>query len=116
MLGILVIAILAGFAVYVLHNTVYEQQDIRLRKNAAFALALSYPMILLSFVGGDNFNANPINIQIWTALAGVFVCRVQALARIKDAKHARWLEEQERIRLAALREAQPPFATSTTRT
>jgi O-Antigen ligase len=75
-IGILVILIPAFFVLRMLHNTVYLSKDRTSRNDAAFALSLSLPMIFLSFVGGDNFNANPINIQIWTAIAGVFVCRI----------------------------------------
>lgn len=74
-LGILVIAIPMLFVLKLLHDTVYRSHDRNSRNDAAFALSLSLPMIFLSFIGGDNFNTNPINIQIWTAIAGVFVCR-----------------------------------------
>lgn len=59
-----------------LHDIVFKARQNQDRNDTAFALSLSLPMVFLSFVGGDNFNANPINIQIWTAFAGVFVCRV----------------------------------------
>lgn len=96
--GVLAIAIPGLFAVSILHKTIFNQQTTQLRNNAAFALALTYPMILLSFVGGDNFNANPINIQLWTGLAGVFVCRSQSIAGRRKAKQDAWEMEQERIR------------------
>ncbi len=74
-LGVLVVLIPTLFVLKRLHYIVFKTQTIHERNNAAFALSLSLPMIFLSFVGGDNFNANPINIQIWTAFAGVFVYR-----------------------------------------
>ena len=73
--GMLVILIPAIFALRILHTAVYQATDRNERNDAAFVLSLSFPMILLSMIGGDNFNTNPINLQIWTAIAGVFVCR-----------------------------------------
>ncbi len=95
-LGILVIAIPGAFALFVLHRTIFHQQTTELRDSAAFVLALILPMIALSFVGGDNFNANPINIQLWTGLAGVFVCRSQSIAARRRIKRETWEEEMER--------------------
>jgi hypothetical protein len=73
--GMLVILIPSLSTLHVLHRTAYQAGDLQDRNDAAFTLALSFPIILLSMVGGDNFNTNPINLQIWTAIAGVFVCR-----------------------------------------
>ncbi len=64
---------------YGLHSTVFAQSNKQNRNDSAFAVALSLPMILISFVGGDNFNTNPINLQIWTAVVGVLVFRKQLM-------------------------------------
>lgn len=101
-IGILAVAIPGMFALFILHRTVLNQQTRQLRNQAAFALALSFPMIGLSFIGGDNFNANPINIQLWTGIAGVFVCRSQSIAGRKRERQIAWEEEQERLRLLLL--------------
>ena len=69
--------IAGGFVIYGLHSTVISQKNYQDRKDSAFALALSLPMILMSFLGGDNFNTNPINLQIWTSFVGVLVVRKQ---------------------------------------
>ena len=51
-------------------------------------------MILISFLGGDNFNTNPINLQLWTAFVGVLVVRKQlqqerlAESKLIEKKHA----------------------------
>jgi len=73
--GMLVVLIPAIVALRILHTAVYQAKDRPERNAAAFVLALSLPMIFLSMIGGDNFNTNPINLQIWTTIAGVFVCR-----------------------------------------
>ena len=78
--GLFSIFIPAGFALFLLHRAVYQAADLKDRNDAAFVFALCLPAILMSAVGGDNFNTNPINLQIWTTVAGVFVCR-QALLR-----------------------------------
>jgi hypothetical protein len=72
----LIVVFASGFVVLsALHSTIFAQQNRLDRNDNAFALALSLPMILLSFLGGDNFNTNPINLQIWTAFVGVLVAR-----------------------------------------
>jgi hypothetical protein len=73
--GMLAILIPAAFAMSMLHRAIYRASDLKDRNDAAFALALCLPAILMSMIGGDNFNTNPINLQIWTALAGVFTIR-----------------------------------------
>ena len=75
--GVLAVMIAGGFVIYGLHSTVISQKNYQDRKDSAFALALSLPMILMSFLGGDNFNTNPINLQIWTSFVGVLVVRKQ---------------------------------------
>ncbi len=77
--GLLTIAITGGIVLYGLHTTVFAQRSRQDRNDNAFAIALSLPMIYLSFLGGDNFNTNPINLQIWTAFVGVLVVRKQLL-------------------------------------
>lgn len=74
-IGLLCIAIPSIILLGALHSTVYVQNHKQDRNDTAFAIALSLPMIFLSFLGGDNFNANPINIQIWTAFVGVLIVR-----------------------------------------
>ena len=76
-LGLLAIAITGGIVLYALHTTVFSQENKQDRNDNAFAIALSLPMIYISFLGGDNFNTNPINLQIWTAFVGVLVARNQ---------------------------------------
>jgi len=73
--GFLAILIPGGMILVYLHRAAFRATDRQTRNDAAFALALALPMVGLSFIGGDNFNANPINIQIWTSFAGVMICR-----------------------------------------
>ena len=73
--GLFAILIPGVFALRPLHRAIYRASDLKERNDAAFTLALCLPAILMSMVGGDNFNTNPINLQIWTALAGVFTIR-----------------------------------------
>ena len=73
--GILAILIPSMFTLRGLHRTAYQSKDLSDRNDAAFVLSMSLPMIFLSMIGGDNFNTNPINLQLWTAVAGVFVLR-----------------------------------------
>lgn len=81
LLGILAVLIPGIIALSALHFTVFNQRDRDDRNDIAFALGLSLPMIGLSFIGGDNFNTNPINLQIWTAFVGVLVVRQATLRR-----------------------------------
>jgi O-Antigen ligase len=74
-IGLLCIFIPGVIVLSALHSTVFVQRDKQERNDTAFAIALSLPMIFMSFLGGDNFNANPINLQIWTAFVGVLIVR-----------------------------------------
>ena len=71
--GLLGVIIPGGFLVWTLHRSVFVTSTKQDRNDVAFVLGLSLPMIFLSFIGGDNFNTNPINLQIWTAFAGIFI-------------------------------------------
>jgi len=74
-LGMLGIIIPGAIVLFTLHRVVWQAPDKASRNESAFVLALTLPIFGLSFIGGDNFNTNPINLQIWTAFAGVFVWR-----------------------------------------
>ncbi len=96
-IGLLCVAIPGAIVLIALHSTVFVQNQKQDRNDTAFAMALSLPMIFLSFVGGDNFNANPINIQIWTAFVGVLIVR-QFHLRNKAAER---LEKREKAALSS---------------
>lgn len=98
-IGLLVVALPAVFVIIVLHRVVYSAPNNELRNDAAFVLALGLPIIGLAFVGGDNFSANPINLQIWSALGGLFVCRkyfksVHMLSLKQTAEDFKLLDER----------------------
>ena len=93
-IGLLAVLIAGAIVLYTLHATVFAQRNKQDRNDNAFAVALSLPMILISFLGGDNFNTNPINLQLWTAFVGVLVVRKQlqqerlAESKLIEKKHA----------------------------
>ncbi len=72
-IGLLGVVIPGTIALVVLHRTILSRYNPEGTNDPAFALALCLPMIGLSLIGGDNFSTNPINLQIWTAFAGVLV-------------------------------------------
>ncbi len=88
-IGVLCIVIPGVILLSALHSTVFVQRDKQDRNDTAFAIALSLPMIFMSFLGGDNFNANPINLQIWTAFVGVLVVRQTYLRRKAEERQER---------------------------
>jgi hypothetical protein len=93
-IGLLCVLIPGVILLTALHSTVFVQREKQDRNDTAFAIALSLPMIFMSFLGGDNFNANPINIQIWTAFVGVLIVRQSYLrkkAEERQEKHERTL-------------------------
>ncbi len=77
--GLSIIAIFGSFIARYLHQSVFLANTRQARNEAAFVLALALPVIGMSFVAGDNFSTNPINLQIWTCLAGVFIARKESL-------------------------------------
>ncbi|HEY8962153.1 MAG TPA: hypothetical protein VIM57_08090 [Luteolibacter sp.] len=84
--GLLVILLPAVFIMVLLHRAAYRSPARQSRADAAFILALALPMIGLSFIGGDNFNANPINMQIWTAFVGALICRAESWRELRRKK------------------------------
>lgn len=58
-----------------LHRVIFKCKDSKLRREGAFTMACIIPMFLLAAVGGSPFNTNPINLQIWSIFAGVFIIR-----------------------------------------
>jgi hypothetical protein len=80
-IGLLCIAIPGIVLLRALHSTVFVQKHKQERNDTAFAIALTLPVIFLSIIGGDNFNTNPINLQIWTAFVGVLIVRQSYLLK-----------------------------------
>ena len=76
--GLLALVIPLVFILFKLHKSCWNQPNVESVKWAAFALALVLPMIVMSMLGGGNFNTNPINLQIWSTFAGVFIMRAYA--------------------------------------
>lgn len=84
--GLLVVVLFGGTLLVSLHSIPFNSFTKQERNDAAFALALALPMVGMSFVGGDNFNTNPINLQIWTSFSGVLVCRSVIMLRRKERR------------------------------
>jgi hypothetical protein len=45
------------------------------RNEGAFIMASIIPILILSFMGGDNFSMTPINLKIGSIFAGIFIIR-----------------------------------------
>lgn len=104
--GLLVVAIFSSALIYILHGIPLNSLTKEDRNDAAFALALALPIVGMSLIGGDNFNTNPINLQIWTSFSGVLVCRA---VFILSRRERRMLSQQEiAAASAAMLEASSP--------
>lgn len=86
--------IFAMVMLYTLHKVTFRTTDPQLRKDGAFILGCIVPVLILSSIAGDNFTTTPINLQIWTVFAGIFILRrvieenrllVQAAPSAQDA-------------------------------
>lgn len=73
--GLATVLLLAGAILYQLHKVVFLSRDWQHRKDGAFVLGCITPTLALSLMAGDNFSSTPINLQIWSTLAGIFVLR-----------------------------------------
>lgn len=62
-------------ALTLLHRIVLRAPTRALRKEGAFLLACFVPTLVMSIMGGGNLNTVPINLQIWSMLAGVLIFR-----------------------------------------
>jgi hypothetical protein len=82
--GLVVILLLASIILITLHRVIFRAKDNQVRNDGAFIIACIIPTLMLSFMGGDNFSATPINLQIWSIFAGIFVIR--KVSMITDTK------------------------------
>lgn len=57
----------------IMHNIAWSMPDRRRRNDSAFVLASVIPMLIMSAAGGGNFTTTPINLMIWSMLAGIFM-------------------------------------------
>ncbi len=73
--GLVTILLLTSIILIMLHRVIFRTKDKQLRRDGAFIMACIVPILMLSFMGGDNFSATPINLQTWSIFAGIFVIR-----------------------------------------
>jgi hypothetical protein len=73
--GMLTTLLIAGFIVFKLHQVIFKTRDWKIRKDGAFVMGCIIPIFIMSFAGGDNFSTTPINLQIWSVFAGIFLMR-----------------------------------------
>ena len=73
--GLCATLLLAGIILYQLHNVIFRCKTSEQRKEGAFVMACIVPVLILSFMGGDNFSTTPINLQTWSIFAGIFVLK-----------------------------------------
>lgn len=93
-LGLLVMMVPTVILIRSTHLLILRTPDLEIRKDKAFALALTLPTIYLGIVGGDNLNTNPINLQVWTAFVGVVVTQY-ALKNTRSIRGIQALESQQ---------------------
>lgn len=75
--GLLPVLIFITVVLTLLHRIVWSAPNQILRKEGAFLLACFVPTLVMSIMGGGNLNTVPINLQIWSMLAGVLIFRKQ---------------------------------------
>jgi hypothetical protein len=56
-------------------RVVFRSNSYITRNEGAFIMASIIPILILSFMGGDNFSTTPINLQIGSIFAGIFIIR-----------------------------------------
>jgi hypothetical protein len=64
-----------GAIFFTLHKVIFRVRDLQMKKDGAFVMACVVPVIIMSFIAGDNFSTTPTNLQIWSVFAGIFVIR-----------------------------------------
>ena len=67
--------VLAFSLLYQLHAVIHRSGDRQFRNDGAFAMACIVPVLILSSIAGDNFTTTPINLQIWSVFAGIFILK-----------------------------------------
>lgn len=87
--GLLPCIILLIFILYRLHKMILQLPKGSMEKNmAAGALAISVPNLVLSIMGGGNFNTTPVNFFTWTFFAMAFVAARSASAPVSRRQQA----------------------------
>ena len=73
--GLFAVLFFTGVILYQLHKVIFRSKTWEQRKEGAFVMACIVPVLMLSFMGGDNFSTTPINLQTWSIFAGIFVLK-----------------------------------------
>ena len=81
--GLLCLIVTLSGGAWFVHRTIVRVADTQDRKFAIFCLSIVAAGMSLSFAGGANFGANPVNLEIWTFL-GAVLCMV-VNSRLADA-------------------------------
>jgi hypothetical protein len=75
--GLLPILFFTGSMLLLLHRIVWRAPSIMSRRQGTFLLACFVPILVMNVMGGGNLNTVPINLQIWSMLAGILVFQKQ---------------------------------------
>ena len=82
---ILMIAVIVAVLAF-LHRIIWRAPTVALKNEGAFLLAMFVPLLIMNIMGGGNLNTVPINLQIWSMLAGILVFRNQYNINIWESK------------------------------
>lgn len=73
--GLLCAVTFVAVLFYLLHRFIFQTTDLKTRNCGAFIMACTVPIIIMSFIAGDNFSTTPTNMQIWSVFSGVFIIK-----------------------------------------
>ena len=90
--GLLFVLVTVVCVLTILHRIVWRAPSKELKKEGAFLLASFVPVLIMNVMGGGNLNTVPINLQMWSMLAGVLVFRKQY--KINIFKHYNIYQKQ----------------------
>ena len=105
---------IATYGAWFIQRMVLRVEDPVDRKYAIFWLAITVPSIATGVIGGGNFTANPVNVQIWTFF-GACIC-MASNSRLLPVQHKKIAHESteglqvanSRVPMAALGHMAPP--------
>lgn len=100
--GLFVVFTFSMIILYQLHKIIFQSNNKLHHEDGAFVMACIVPVLILSFMGGDNFSTTPINLQTWSILAGIFI--------LKKSPYSQSPQHPNSLEPAANRSQSPSFA------
>lgn len=81
--GLAAVLIVGVLLAHFMHRIAWKMPNRQARFDGAFVLGCVFPFLIMSIAGGGNFTTTPINLMIWSMLAGIFALQKELLQKAR---------------------------------